>query len=236
MNNLVNLSIKLLDAVIANDQQNINQATHSLKNVNLNSLNDDSEKISFWINIYNASFMLLHRKDIAKPKIYKVEAIYIDKKSLSLDVIEHQILRRGKMKYGVGYINNPVSFIKYGQLMPSRVDYRIHFTLNCGAISCPPISSYSNEDLNEKLDNASINFLRAETRVVENLNKIYTTRIFQWYLGDFGGMKGVREILFRFGIIEKDKLHYKIEFTRYNHEDSPDNIAKDYLKEHELTN
>lgn len=38
-------------------------------------------------------------------------------------------------------------------------------------------------------------FLEAETEVFNEKNEIQITPLFQWYLGDFGGMRGVRRLL-----------------------------------------
>jgi thiol-disulfide isomerase/thioredoxin len=65
-----------------------------------------------------------------------------------------------------------------------KVDYRIHFALNCGAKSCPPIVYYSPEKLDQQLE-------------------------------DFGGKKGMREILKSHNIIP-EAANPKIKFKDYN--------------------
>ena len=35
------------------------------------------------------------------------------------------------------------------------IDFRIHFALNCGAKSCPPIAFYSYDKINDQLDLAT---------------------------------------------------------------------------------
>ena len=44
-------------------------------------------------------------------------------------------------------------------------DPRIHFALNCGAVSCPPIAVYEGESLDEQLDIATEGFLEGNTIV-----------------------------------------------------------------------
>ena len=65
--------------------------------------------------------------------LFGKKIIDIAGKRISLDEIEHGLLRHSKVKWGLGYINNifPSHFEKMNRV--SKVDYRIHFALNCGA-------------------------------------------------------------------------------------------------------
>ncbi len=180
-----------------------------------NDLNTEGRKKAFWINIYNAFFQILRKeKKIDKPDIYKNKLIPIAGKIFSLDDIEHGVLRKYRYKFSLGYLPNifTSSFIK--QLAVSKIDYRIHFALNCGAKSCPPIAFYAPEKINKQLDMATLSFLEGETEVFPDKKEVYVTRLFQWFLGDFGGRQGIRRIL-------KEKLNLetkgmKIIFKEYD--------------------
>jgi hypothetical protein len=74
------------------------------------------------------------------------------------------------------------------------LDSRLHFALNCGGRSCPPIRSYSAE----KLDLATCVFLVATVEVGENSDEVWLSRILSWYRGDFGGREGVLDFLIRY--------------------------------------
>ena len=80
---------------------------------------------------------------------------------MSLDDIEHGILRRSKIKWSEGYFNKlfPSKFEKENRV--NKVDYRIHFALNCGARSCPPIAFYDPEKLDKQLDVATMIYLKS---------------------------------------------------------------------------
>ena len=65
-------------------------------------------------------------------------------------------------------------------------DPRIHFALNCGAVSCPPIAVYSGEDLDSQLDDATKGFLEDNTTVNTEDNSISLSMLFKWYKEDFG--------------------------------------------------
>ena len=68
---------------------------------------------------------------------------------------------------------------------PEEVDPRIHFALNCGARSCPPIRVYSAASLEEGLAAAASAFCEGEVEVDEATGAVSLSKIFQWYGRDF---------------------------------------------------
>lgn len=69
-------------------------------------------------------------------------------------------------------------------------DPRIHFTLNCGASSCPPISTYSEANLEEGLAGAAAAYLTGETKIDEEKKTVWLSKLFKFFSPDFGGSKG----------------------------------------------
>jgi Protein of unknown function, DUF547 len=180
-----------------------------------NGLNNDNAIKTFWLNMYNGWFQVLAvREKLNKPKIFTSKQITIASKKFSLDNIEHGILRKFRWKFSKGYLPSffPGKTIK--QLAVEKIDYRIHFALNCGAKSCPPIAFYRYENLDRQLDVAGKVFLNSETEI-DTLNKVATvTKIMDWFAGDFGGKKGIRRIIKKF--LNKDISRYKIKYFPYN--------------------
>ncbi len=178
-------------------------------------LNNDAAIKTFWINMYNAWFQLLAgREKMTRPEIFTKKAILIAGTKFSLDNIEHDILRKYRWKLSMGYLPRffPGKLIK--QLAVSEIDYRIHFALNCGAKSCPPIAFYNYDKIDQQLDLAGRNFLKSETDINDEQKKITTSKILSWFRGDFGGKKGIRKILGKeFG---KDLSGYSIKFNDYD--------------------
>jgi len=80
----------------------------------------------------------------------------------------------------------------------SKIDYRIHFALNCGAKSCPPIAFYTLEKLDKQLDEATYSFIISETTIDMNNKTISTSKLMYWYRGDFGDTRGIKETLKKF--------------------------------------
>jgi len=159
-------------------------------------LDSDQRKIAFWVNCYNAYFQILRKLQGAqKPQIYRMKKINIAARQFSLDGIEHGILRRYRLKHSAGYLPNPFAPKLIKQLAVSSVDWRIHFALNCGAQSCPPIAFYRVDPLDKQLDLATLAYLKAETEVDEAKKEIQVTQLFRWFAGDFGGKSGIRKLL-----------------------------------------
>jgi hypothetical protein len=77
-----------------------------------------------------------------------------------------------------------------------RFDPRVHFALVCGAKSCPPISFYDGDRIEEQLDQAARTFIRSGgIRLDAERETIWLSKIFQWYRADFGGRNGVLEVV-----------------------------------------
>lgn len=181
----------------------------------ITGLSNDVARKTFWINIYNAWYQLLSiRKKKTKPKIFTDKSILVAGQSFSLDEIEHGILRKYRWKYSMGYLPQffPSKLIK--RLANSKIDNRIHFALNCGAKSCPPIAFYKYENLAPQLEVATKSFLQSETEIDTANKKVHASKILEWFKGDFGGMKGIRSLLSN--VLNLDLTGYRILFKEYN--------------------
>ena len=138
--NLTELSGKLLLHVKKHEDTTITLTL--LENITIerltDELNTDDAKKCFWINIYNAYYQLLALKhNQTRGDIFKLKDIKIARNQFSLDDIEHGILRKYRWKFSLGYLPNIFVSVLIKKLAVNVVDYRIHFALNCGAVSCP---------------------------------------------------------------------------------------------------
>jgi hypothetical protein len=182
-----------------------------------NGLPTDAEKKTFWLNMYNGWFQLLAgREKLTNPEIFKVRRITIAGEKFSLDGIEHGILRKYRWKYSKGYFATAFPGKTIKKLAVNEIDYRIHFALNCGAKSCPPIAFYSHEKIEKQLDIAEKNYLKTDTEVDETNNTLKVTKLMSWFAADFGGKKGVRKIIGK--LWNKDFSGYKILYKDYDWE------------------
>ena len=83
-------------------------------------------------------------------------------------------------------------------------DPRVHFALNCGARSCPPVSYYAGETLDRDLGLAATGFCEDDANVSARVSRasngatvflVKVSALFRWYRGDFGAND--REVLER---------------------------------------
>lgn len=223
-NSLLELSEKLLFHVKMKVDTNLEETV--LKNVSVMQLQyelkTDDAKNCFWINIYNAYFQLLTAKYKGKRKgLFGKKEIQIAQTYFSLDDIEHGILRKYTWKWSFGYFPDPFISLLTRNLAVKKADYRIHFALNCGAKSCPPIAFYTHKYIDKQLNDAMFSFLISETTINNQSKTINTSKLLHWYRGDFGGSKGIKLMISK--IFESDLTKYKLAFNTYNWETHLDN-------------
>lgn len=185
-------------------------------------LSDDSHKMAFWINTYNAFFQILRKDlDLRQPKIYTTKQMSMAGQRISLDDIEHGILRRFRYKYSLGYLPDPFASALIKKWAVTSIDFRIHFALNCGAKSCPPIAFYTEDKLEEQLELAGVSFLMEDTRINAQRKEAHVSKLFLWFLKDFGGKKGTRKIISKY--LNQDLGGYKIIYNQYSWEEHLNN-------------
>ena len=207
------LSVKMQEDTLALELQLKNNSIQQLTN----ELVSDNAKKCFWINLYNSFYQIMVNRSNGNTKgIYKRKEIIIGQVAFSLDEVEHGILRRSRFKWSFGYLPNPFASQLITSLGVDQIDYRIHFALNCGAKSCPPIAFYTLQGIDKQLNEAMYSFILSETAIDHNTNTITTSKILFWYIGDFGGAKGVRKIISK--VFEMDLTKYTIKYSFYNWE------------------
>jgi hypothetical protein len=207
----------LLKVKMGEDTRTLQDSIASLPASALNDeLGTEDEKLAFWLNIYNANIQLQLKDSAARyanrAKFFSAKSIAVAGYKLSFDDIEHGILRHSKSKLSLGYFNKwfPNRFERKHRLQ--MVDYRIHFALNCGAASCPPIAFYKPELINKQLDLATNNYLLQEVVFDCTANTVTVPKLMLWFKGDFGGKKGIYSMMQKLQLIpanSRPKIKYK---------------------------
>lgn len=183
-----------------------------------NELDEDYKRLAFWINIYNANVQFILKKNPTlfedRGAFFKAKQITVAGELLSFDLIEHGVLRRSKSKLSLGYFGK-VHVSDFEKLFRvKKVDPRIHYALNCGAKSCPPISVYHADKLEEELDLSCKMYLTQNHKV--NANTLEVPVLFSWFRADFGGKRGVRKFLLRYDIVSKEDSKKTLVFLDYD--------------------
>ncbi|XP_056145246.1 uncharacterized protein zgc:152951 [Lampris incognitus] len=164
-----------------------------LQRVELLSLSRE-EKLAFFINIYNA--LVIHGYLRLGPptnmwqryRFFNYVSYLIGGEVFTLQDIENGVLR-GNRK-GVAQILRPFSKTDPRlQVALPDAEPLIHFALNCGAMGCPPIKTYTPQDIDSQLRTAAESFLENDDGCVVDSGKkeVRLSQIFKWYKADFGG-------------------------------------------------
>ncbi|XP_025759405.1 uncharacterized protein zgc:152951 isoform X4 [Oreochromis niloticus] len=164
-----------------------------LQRVELLSLSRE-EKLAFFINIYNA--LVIHGYlRLGAPtnmwqryRFFNYVSYLIGGEVFTLQDIENGILR-GNRK-GVAQLRRPFSKTDPRlQVALPDAEPLIHFALNCGAKGCPPIKTYTPQDIDSQLRTAAEAFLENDDAcVIDSVKKeVRLSQIFKWYKVDFGG-------------------------------------------------
>ena len=154
--------------------------------------------MAFWINAYNAltiklivdRYPISSINDIYSP--WNIKVITIANKTLSLNNIEHDILR------------------KMG-------DPRIHFGIVCASISCPKLQNeaFNTQNTNRLLNKASKEFLADSTKNELTADAAELSKIFKWFAKDFKQEGSLIDFLNKFADI-RIASNATISFKDYN--------------------
>ncbi len=155
------------------DEAKLDRYLNILEHVEPDKLSPD-EQFAFYVNAYNAwtiKLILSGYPGVASIKDlgslikspWKKKIVRIDGEIISLDHVEHEILR------------------------PRYKDPRVHFAINCAAKSCPPLRSepFSGDILDKQLDDSTRSFINDQKSYRLEDNALYVSRIFKWFSEDF---------------------------------------------------
>ena len=155
---------------------------------NVTALNRD-EQFAFWVNLYNAvtvdvildAYPVDSIRDI-KPSLFslgpwKQDRVTVEDTALSLDDIEHGILR------------------------PVWQDPRVHYAVNCASIGCPNLQAeaFVAADLDQQLDDAARAYINHPRGARVENGKLTVSSIYDWFQEDFGNSDA--------GVIEHLKMY-----------------------------
>lgn len=219
-NDYIDISKKLVEAAKEQNQKAASEyialiATADEKTL-LKQLASDTAKKAFFINVYNGFTNVSLRNNPEQYKdratFFKSEQFVIAGNKVSLDIIEHGFLRRSSIKWSLGALHKLFPSKLDRKFRVEDVDYRIHFSLNCGAKSCPPVGMYDTKNLEKQLDASTSKYLKTNTSYNNEKNTLMVPSLMSWFRGDFGYKKGVIKICQKFEIIPntvKPDLSYK---------------------------
>jgi hypothetical protein len=166
------------DAVTPEDRAALKSYLNSLQSVAISNYNRAEQK-AYWINLYNAltvdlvlsRFPVQSIRDInISPGFFArgpwgAKLLNIEGEKLSLDDIEHRILR------------------------PIWRDNRVHYAVNCASLGCPNLQpvAFTSSNTDALLDRAAREFINHPRGVTVKDGKLRVSSIYIWFQEDFGG-------------------------------------------------
>jgi len=146
------------------------------------------QQMAFWINAYN---------------IYTIKLICDHYPVKSINDIDLpwdglNVLLKDK-KYSLNQLENTIIRKKYN-------DPRIHFAINCGAKSCPPLynKAFRAENLNKTLASLTKAFINNSKYNKITANSIQISKIFEWFKDDFANNRTLVSFLNQYSSVQID--------------------------------
>jgi Protein of unknown function, DUF547 len=165
-------------SVVLEDRKALKDYLKNLQSLPVSSYNR-AEQRAYWINLYNAftvdlvlsRFPVESIRDInISPGLFTrgpwgAKLLVIEAEKLSLDDIEHRILR------------------------PIWKDNRVHYAVNCASLGCPNLqpAAYTSDNTEALLEKGAREYVNHPRGVVIKNGKLHVSSIYIWFQEDFGG-------------------------------------------------
>jgi hypothetical protein len=143
-----------------------------------------ADAMAFWINLYNAKTLdvILDHYPVKSIKDinlgggffgggpWKAKLVTVENRSLSLDNVEHDILRA-----------------RFGEPL-------VHYALNCASIGCPDLltSVWAANTLQAQFERGARAYVNHPRGINIRNNRFTASKIYRWYADDFGGASGLK--------------------------------------------
>jgi uncharacterized membrane protein YdjX (TVP38/TMEM64 family) len=180
------------------------------------------EQLAFWINAYNACMLSLVADNYP-----------IAKDGRLLSRIRNSVAGRpvnsvwqipdvfSAAHCRIAGVDRSQDDMEHGIIRPMG-DPRIHFAVNCAAVSCPVLwpEAYQAESLDAQLDRAVARLIDTPAHFSVERSTIRLNQVLDWFRDDFGGEEGLREFFARYTSTDVAALlsdpDTKIEFFEYD--------------------
>lgn len=168
------------------------------------TLGSNEEKLSFWLNLYNA--MIINavieyniQESVTEGKrgaaaFFQKAAYLVNQERVSADDIEHGILRANQGHYLMPGKQFSQDDARHAWVI-FPMDVRIHFALHCASLSSPRLQVYQADKLDAQLNTAVMRLLQKETTINSNDKTITLPDLMKWVERDLGGQDQTLDLL-----------------------------------------
>ncbi|KAG7167714.1 hypothetical protein Hamer_G010097 [Homarus americanus] len=182
-------------------KRNFDEFGSLLKKVDPLQMNDTERNLNFSNDLYNLLTIhsLLHMDSLPQSTLSVTDFwqryyYKVGRYTLHLDDMEHGILRGNRPHPTSGDIMFKRNDPRLALTLPA--DPRIHGALNCGALSCPPLTWYDSSHLDQELDDALRGFCNKGVKAVSD-STLLINSIFDWWLANCVDDPAISEALLK---------------------------------------
>jgi hypothetical protein len=175
------------NVVTASDRQRLQEYLEQMRAIPISHFNRQ-EQLAYWINLYNAVTLNLVLEHFPVESIrdinlsrgflsglfaggpWQAKILTVEAETISLDDIEHRILR------------------------PIWRDSRIHYAVNCASLGCPNLQTeaFTAENMERLLNEAARAYVNHPRGASIRNGELVLSKIYDWFEEDFGdGTHGV---------------------------------------------
>ncbi|MES1926332.1 DUF547 domain-containing protein [Salinisphaera sp. T31B1] len=163
------------DQVSDRDRERLDDYLKAMQAIDIDRYNRDQQR-AYWINLYNAATLKVvldaypvdSIRDIGGGLFssgpWKKKRLRVEDEKLSLNDIEHRILR------------------------PIWNDGMTHYGVNCASVSCPSLraEAYTGANINAALRANARDYINSAQGVSIDNDRVTVSSLYEWYAADFG--------------------------------------------------
>lgn len=193
-----------------------------LTEFDIDQLDTREQAIAFWNNAYNYFMIQKILTDLNRGKLVDSVWDYGGRYNpLRASVFERDL-------FDIGGKKTSLNTMEKGKLLGDEFkqkgwkEARVHFTVNCASVGCPPLRSqiYTADNIDELMTENTRRAFNTPRHLHQDGDTLYLSELFKWYEGDYVDEEGsVRAFIKAYAderIIEKVDATNRVRFIDYD--------------------
>ena len=141
------------------------------------------EQLAYWANLYNAITLkvIVDAYPVASIRDIKSKGVWLDPKAFTGPWVEKRVTVEGR--------ELSLDEIEHAILRPTFKDPRVHYSVNCASFGCPNLRAmaWKAETLEADLDAAARAYVNHPRGAKVDGGSLAVSSIYKWFKTDFGG-------------------------------------------------
>ena len=141
------------------------------------------EQLAYWANLYNAITLtvIIDAYPVASIRDIKSKGVWLDPKAFTGPWVEKRVTVEGR--------ELSLDEIEHAILRPTFKDPRVHYSVNCASFGCPNLRpvAWRAETLEADLDAAARDYVNHPRGAALEGGSLKVSSIYKWFKADFGG-------------------------------------------------